>query len=58
MLRVCVLVYQGCEREVAEAGNEEQKNDSLMRLSWALVHSRQSEDVNRGIGMLEGGASI
>lgn len=26
-----------------------------MRLSWALVHSRQPEDVNRGIGMLEGG---
>jgi hypothetical protein len=25
-----------------------------MRLSWALVHSRQTEDVNRGIGMIEG----
>ncbi|OAY69912.1 Mitochondrial fission 1 protein A [Ananas comosus] len=24
-----------------------------MRLSWALVHSRQPDDVNRGIGMLE-----
>ncbi|KAL6902123.1 hypothetical protein ACP4OV_004999 [Aristida adscensionis] len=43
----------GCEKEVAEAANEEQRNDSLMRLSWALVHSRQPEDVNRGIGMLE-----
>lgn len=53
-----MLLSQGCETEVAEAANEEQKNDSLMRLSWALVHSRQPEDVNRGIGMLEGGASI
>lgn len=25
-----------------------------MRLAWALVHSRQPDDVNRGIGMLEG----
>lgn len=25
-----------------------------MRLSWSLVHSRQPEDVNRGIAMLEG----
>lgn len=24
-----------------------------MRLSWALVHSRQAEDVQRGIAMLE-----
>ncbi|VAI09200.1 unnamed protein product [Triticum turgidum subsp. durum] len=46
-------IIAGCETEVAEAANEEQKNDSLMRLSWALVHSRQPEDVNRGIGMLE-----
>uniref|UniRef100_A0ACD5XKQ6 Uncharacterized protein n=1 Tax=Avena sativa TaxID=4498 RepID=A0ACD5XKQ6_AVESA len=44
---------QGCETEVADAANEEQKNESLMRLSWALVHSGQPEDVNRGIGMLE-----
>jgi fission 1 protein len=49
---------QGCEREVADAANQEQKNESLMRLSWALVHSGQPEDVNRGIGMLEGDASI
>ncbi|KAL6648133.1 hypothetical protein ACP70R_012357 [Stipagrostis hirtigluma subsp. patula] len=46
-------IIAGCEREVAEAANEEQRNDSLMRLSWALVHSRLPEDVNRGIGMLE-----
>ncbi|RRT86167.1 hypothetical protein BHE74_00002287 [Ensete ventricosum] len=45
---------QGCEREVAESGNAESENESLMRLSWALVHSRHPEDVNRGIGMLEG----
>lgn len=25
-----------------------------MRLSWALVHSRQAEDIQRGIAMLEG----
>ena len=48
---------KGCEREVAEAdesASEERKNESIMRLSWALVHSRQSEDINRGIAMLEG----
>ncbi|KAK7336474.1 hypothetical protein VNO77_17016 [Canavalia gladiata] len=49
-------VIAGCEREVAEADNgasEERKNESIMRLSWALVHSRQKEDVQRGIAMLE-----
>ncbi|KAJ6818589.1 mitochondrial fission 1 protein A-like [Iris pallida] len=46
-------IIAGCEKEVAEIGNEETKNASLMRLSWALVHSRQPEDVNRGIAMLE-----
>ncbi|AQL06567.1 Mitochondrial fission 1 protein A [Zea mays] len=46
-------IIAGFESEVAEAANEEQKTESLMRLSWALVHSRQPEDVNRGIGMLE-----
>ena len=53
---VCVLV-QGCEREVAEAQNgssDELLKECIMRLSWALVHSRQPEDVQRGIGMLEG----
>ncbi|KAL5212666.1 hypothetical protein ABZP36_023513 [Zizania latifolia] len=44
----------GCEREVAEAATEEQRNDSLMRLSWALVHSKNQDDVNLGLGMLEG----
>ncbi|XP_072961802.1 mitochondrial fission 1 protein A-like [Typha angustifolia] len=46
-------IIAGCEKEVAEAATEEHKNDSLMRLSWALVHSKHSDDVNRGIGMLE-----
>jgi len=45
---------QGCEREVAEASSEEFRSECLMRLSWALVHSRQPEDVQRGIAMLEG----
>lgn len=48
---------QGCEREVREAtdaGSEDLKKECLMRLSWALVHSRQTEDVQRGIAMLEG----
>ncbi|XP_029124084.1 mitochondrial fission 1 protein A isoform X1 [Elaeis guineensis] len=46
-------IIAGCEREVAESGSQEQQSESLMRLSWALVHSRQPEDVNRGIAMLE-----
>ncbi|KAI3421564.1 uncharacterized protein J3R85_012064 [Psidium guajava] len=47
----------GCEREVANAangGSDELKSETIMRLSWALVHSRQREDVQRGIAMLEG----
>lgn len=50
------VTCQGCEREVAETANgesDERKNESIMRLSWALVHSRQAEDVQRGIAMLE-----
>ncbi|KAH0454696.1 hypothetical protein IEQ34_016620 [Dendrobium chrysotoxum] len=46
-------IIAGCEEEVANARNAENKNESLVRLSWALVHSRQTEDVNRGIAMLE-----
>lgn len=48
---------QGCEREVAEAekgSSNELKSECIMRLSWALVHSRRPEDVQRGIAMLEG----
>lgn len=49
------ILWQGCEREVSEAGDaNERKSESIMRLSWALVHSRQPEDVQRGIAMLEG----
>ncbi|KAJ6304218.1 hypothetical protein OIU77_017981 [Salix suchowensis] len=50
-------IINGCEREVAEAAegdSKELKTDSIMRLSWALVHSKQPEDVQRGIAMLEG----
>ncbi|XP_004250907.2 mitochondrial fission 1 protein A [Solanum lycopersicum] len=49
-------IVTGCEREVAEAGkgsSDELKNECIMRLSWALVHSRRPEDVQRGIAMLE-----
>ncbi|KAI4300865.1 hypothetical protein L6164_034193 [Bauhinia variegata] len=49
-------VILGCEREVAEASNgdsEEREHESIMRLSWALVHSKQPEDVQRGIAMLQ-----
>ncbi|KAJ3676249.1 hypothetical protein LUZ60_003661 [Juncus effusus] len=50
-------VIAGCEREVSEAETPKQKNDSVMRLSWALVHSKDEADVNRGIGMLEASLS-
>ncbi|KZV56482.1 mitochondrial fission 1 protein A-like [Dorcoceras hygrometricum] len=49
-------VTAGCEREVAEAeknASDEQRSESIMRLSWALVHSRRPDDVQRGIAMLE-----
>ncbi|KAL4324810.1 hypothetical protein GQ457_11G019030 [Hibiscus cannabinus] len=48
-------IIAGCEKEAAEAdkGSEELKNECLTRFSWALVHSRRAEDVERGIAMLE-----
>ncbi|EEF35333.1 Mitochondrial fission 1 protein, putative [Ricinus communis] len=49
-------VIAGCEQEVIETqkhSSDEFKNECIMRFSWALVHSRQPEDVNRGIAMLE-----
>ncbi|KAM7497092.1 hypothetical protein LguiA_021506 [Lonicera macranthoides] len=49
-------IVVGCEREVAEAekgSSEELKSECIMRLSWALVHSKRPEDVQRGIAMLE-----
>ncbi|KAJ7942413.1 Mitochondrial fission 1 protein [Quillaja saponaria] len=53
-------IIVGCEREVADASNansDERKNESIMRLSWALVHSKQAEDVQRGVAMLEASLS-
>ncbi|CAI0541855.1 unnamed protein product [Linum tenue] len=55
-LVIGLVHLQGCEQEVREAqegSNEELKNECIMRLSWALVHSKQPEDVQRGIAMLE-----
>ncbi|XP_060177409.1 mitochondrial fission 1 protein A-like [Lycium barbarum] len=49
-------IIVGCEKEVADAtkgASDEGKNESIMRLSWALVHSKQPDDVQRGIAMLE-----
>ncbi|WOH15266.1 hypothetical protein DCAR_0934803 [Daucus carota subsp. sativus] len=48
-------IVAGCEREVAqtEKGSSQEKNECIMRLSWALVHSRRPDDVRRGIAMLE-----
>lgn len=49
---------QTCEVEVNEktkvSGGDSGKNESIMRLAWALVHSRHPSDVQRGIAMLEG----
>ncbi|WOG82992.1 hypothetical protein DCAR_0102165 [Daucus carota subsp. sativus] len=53
-------IVVGCEREVAEAekgSSDELKNECKMRLSWALVHSKRPEDVQRGIAMLEASLS-
>ncbi|KAD3640092.1 hypothetical protein R6Q59_002990 [Mikania micrantha] len=50
-------IVLGFEREVAQAENgsdDEHKSVCLLRLSWALVHSKRPEDVQRGIAMLEG----
>ncbi|KAG9128900.1 hypothetical protein Leryth_009628 [Lithospermum erythrorhizon] len=49
-------MVSGCEREVAEAekgSSDELKSECIMRLSWALVHSKRPEDVQRGIAMLD-----
>lgn len=51
------VYFQGCEHEVADAekgASEAIKSECIMRLSWALVHSKRPEDVQRGIAMLEG----
>ncbi|CAL5347628.1 unnamed protein product [Camellia sinensis] len=47
---------KGCEREVSEAANgvsDELKSERIIGLSWALVHSKQPEDIQHGIAMLE-----
>lgn len=52
-----VTSLQGCEREVADAekgSSDKLRSECIMRLSWALVHSKRPEDVQRGIAMLEG----
>lgn len=46
-------IVAGCERDVAEGDSSEKRNESILRFSWSLVHSRQPEDVQRGIAMLE-----
>ncbi|PHT59853.1 hypothetical protein CQW23_02216 [Capsicum baccatum] len=49
-------IVVGCEKEVEDATTgalDEGKNESIMRLSWALVHFKQPQDVQRGIAMLE-----
>nr|GEX96313.1 mitochondrial fission 1 protein A-like [Tanacetum cinerariifolium] len=46
----------GCEREVIAAekdSSDEFKSECRLRLSWALVHSKRPDDVQRGIAMLE-----
>ncbi|MCL7040950.1 hypothetical protein MKW94_007529 [Papaver nudicaule] len=45
-----------CERDIAEVGDDapdEVKNENIIKLSWALVHTRQLEEVQRGIAMLK-----
>ncbi|KAL9316010.1 hypothetical protein ACSQ67_017011 [Phaseolus vulgaris] len=49
-------IVAGCEKEVLEAekvSSDEYMQDCLLRLSWALVHSKHPQDVHRGIAMLE-----
>lgn len=50
-------IIANCEREFVGEGDGLSKGtgntDSIMRLSWALVHSRRPPDVQRGIAMLE-----
>eukprot|EP01018_Ginkgo_biloba_P035011 Gb_10287 [translate_table: standard] len=50
-------IIANCEQEAAGEGaglsKESDRSESIMRLSWALVHSRRPADVQRGIAMLE-----
>ena len=47
---------QSCELEASgeKAAASGDKSDGIMRLAWALVHSHNAPDVQRGIAMLEG----
>lgn len=52
---------QCCERDVAEAekgSSDEVLSERIIGLSWALIHSRRSQDVRRGIAMIEGEQTI
>jgi hypothetical protein len=51
-----ITCMQSCELEASgeKAAVSGENNDSIMRLAWALVHSRNAPDVQRGIAMLEG----
>lgn len=54
-------IIAGCEKEAAEASkgsSDEQKSESITRFSWALVHSREAADVQRGIAMLEASLDV
>ncbi|GJP44989.1 hypothetical protein CLOM_g4378 [Closterium sp. NIES-68] len=44
---------QACERDVLDPGQAAASRDNLMKLAWALVHSRREADVVRGIAMLD-----
>lgn len=50
-------LIQNCERDAAGEGvgisQDSDRTENYMRLSWALVHSRQPADVQRGLLMLE-----
>ncbi|KAL2582838.1 hypothetical protein AAZV13_14G032200 [Glycine max] len=49
-------VVAGCEREVLEAekqSSQEYMQDCLLRLSWALVHSKHPQDVHPSLPATE-----
>jgi fission 1 protein len=51
------MAIQSCEQEAfgEKSGISKVDNsESIMRLIWALVHSQNPSDVQRGIAMLEG----
>ena len=46
---------QACERDVLDAGQQAALRENLIKLAWALVHSRRQPDVRRGLAILQGG---